>query len=131
MVKNKRPLRTKRPKPTLNVAKFRKQTTLQKRGWFRKGLVVKRVISERGRKTFAAAPGATQPQTAQNILLESTVITQFNYKKGVLTIYFQSGHAYEYYDVPAPIVGFLSTAQSKGRYFYYNIRTNYKFKRIR
>ena len=82
------------------------------------------VISERGRPTFAAGPQADQPQTAQNILLQSTAIAGFRYDEQqlVLQIDFVGGGTYDYFGVPLLTVLTFKRAASKGRFFVFNIR---------
>ena len=116
------------------LAKRRELETIgQKRGFLRKSFEVKKVISERGRVSFAQAPLVGQPTTPQPFMLESSVISRFKYriKKQILRIWFQSGHIYDYFGVPASAVQQLANAPSKGRYFYYNIRTSYKYTRVK
>jgi len=95
----------------------------------------KRVVSMRGRTSLMQeeAPGMTQLQLPQDILLYSTAIKKFKYdlKTQTLRIWFVKKGVYDYYNVPESVVLEFSRAQSKGHYFYYNIRTSYDFMRIR
>ena len=95
----------------------------------------KRVVSMRGRTSYMQeeAPGMTELQLPQDVLLASTAIKKFKYdlKSKTLRIWFVKKGVYDYYDVPEGVVMELARAQSKGHYFYYNIRTEYKYKRIR
>jgi hypothetical protein len=102
-------------------------------GLFKKRLKVERAVSQRGRRHWAAGKAPGQPQQPQTAVMDSTVIASFSYRlsKQKLTIQFQSGHVYEYYDVPEQEVRNLANAPSKGRYFYYNIRTAYEYTRIK
>ena len=101
-------------------------------------LEVRRAVSQRARTHPMEAAGVGQPQTPQKLLMESTAIKRFKYwiEKRRLRIWFVEGGVYDYYDVPESTVIELSQAQSKGRYFYYNIRQVWDkpitdFKRIR
>ena len=93
----------------------------------------KRVVSQRGRTGVMEAALPDMPQQPQKLLLESTAIRRFKYTidNETLRIWFVEGGVYDYYNVPESIVMILADAQSKGRYFYYNIRTSYEFRRIR
>lgn len=129
MARNKRP---QRPKP-ISQAQLRKSARKsQLRVGIRK-IEMKKAISMRGRTHPMEAPLPGMPSTAQLLLMESTVIKRFRYslKSKVLRIWFISRHIYDYYNVPESVVTFFGDAQSKGRFFYYNIRTTYAFKRIR
>ena len=48
----------------------------------------------------------------------------------ILTIGFDSGAVYEYYDVPEFMVERLFSAGSHGSYHYHNIRCNYTYDRV-
>lgn len=78
-------------------------------------------------------PGITKTRPAQDVLMYSTAIRAFKYyiDEERLRIWFVHGGAYDYYDVPESVVITLSQAQSKGNYFYYNIRTSYNYKRVK
>lgn len=94
--------------------------------------IVTDVISPRGRPTFAAAPTPGQPQTPQDIFTTSTAIAAYRYSptQRILQIDFVKGGTYNYFNVPRFTVMALGRAQSKGRYFYYNIRTTFQFQRV-
>ena len=94
---------------------------------------MKKVVSQRGRTHPMEAPLPGMPETPQALLMESTAIRKLKYNMDtqILRIWFVSHHVYDYYKVPESVVITLSQAQSKGHYFYYNIRTSYEFKRIR
>lgn len=96
-------------------------------------IIARKVVSRRGRVSPSQAPLPSQPRTPQGLTLLSSVIKTFKYriKRRRLRIWFQSGHVYDYFDVPMSVVQQLSLAPSKGRYFYYNIRTSYRFRRVR
>ena len=96
-------------------------------------LEVKKVVSMRGRSQMMEQAPMDQPQAPQTLLMDSTAIRKFKYwtEEERLRIWFVSGHVYDYYKVPESVVISLSRAQSKGRYFYYNIRMSYRFRRIR
>ncbi len=96
--------------------------------------VVTKVISPRGRQLLPlsdirGAPAPGQPQTAQNIVLESTAIAGFRYdpEKKILEITFVSGAVYWYHGVDLLTVEKLASpfTKSKGRYFVNNIRNSF------
>ena len=99
-----------------------------------KTLQMKEVVSQRGRThpMEAEVPGMTKEQLPQDVLMRSTAIRKFKYyfKEKKLRIWFVEGGAYDYFDVPESVVLDLGRAQSKGHYFYYNIRTTYKFIKV-
>lgn len=99
----------------------------------RKTIEVRRAVSLRGRTHPMEAPLLGMPQQPQKVLMASTAIRRFKYdiEKKVLRIWWVEGGVYDYYNVPESVVIELSQAQSKGRYVYYNIRTNYKYSRVR
>ena len=143
-----RPTRPKRPRmksplESKNYAQFQKryakQTKLQKRGILKQQLILETPISRRtqlvtpaGRGSFMAAPQPGMPQTPQNLIMQSTAIArlQYNVKKEELIVHFVKGGSYIYFGVPAWKVQQFADAPSKGRYFYYNIRTNYSYTRL-
>ena len=99
-----------------------------------KTIEVKQAVSRRGRTHEMEAPLPGMPETPQDMLMESTAIKRFKYyfKEKRLRIWFVKKGVYDYYGVPESVVLHLANAPSKGRYFYYNIRTSYgKPKRIR
>jgi hypothetical protein len=101
----------------------------------KKTLEVKRLVSKRGRTHLmeAEVPGITKTQPPQELLLYSTAIKRFKYWEDSkrLRIWFVKGGVYDYFKVPEAVVITLSEAQSKGNYFYYNIRMSYNYERIR
>lgn len=99
----------------------------------KKTLEVRRPISQRGRTHPMEAPIPGMPEIPQTLLLDSTAIKRFKYwiDQNRLRIWFVKKGVYDYYDVPESVVIILAQAQSKGNFFYYNIRTTYDFKRIR
>ena len=124
----------KRSRVSAVSARKRRQSIKRSQVKFRKKTIeVRKAVSKRGTKSMMEHPAMSQPQTAQNVLQESTAIRRFKYdkEKKVLRIWFVSKGVYDYYNVPESVVIELSQAQSKGRYFYYNIRTTYEFRRIR
>ena len=125
----------KPPKTPKKVSARQRRKSIQRsQVKFRKDtLEVKRAVSRRGRRHAMEQAAIGQPQTAQDVLMESTAIRRFKYYIGEkrLRIWFVSKHVYDYYNVPESVVLDLSEASSKGRYFYYNIRTSYKFRRVR
>jgi hypothetical protein len=132
--------RQRKRHPTLEktIRKYDKHRSIQKRyereaGILKGKISVERVVSRRGRYHWAEAPAPSMPQTPQTAFMDSTVISKFEYdpEDMILTIWFTSGHIYEYEDVTPQTVRSLYEAPSKGHYFYYNIRTNYKYTRIK
>lgn len=125
--------------PVRPVSKRQIRKTIKK-GQLRiskKVLEVRRPISQRGRTHVMQeeVPGITIHQIPQTLLLQSTAISRFKYwiDQKRLRIWFvgDKKNVYDYYQVPESIVTTLAQAQSKGNYFYYNIRTSFDFKRIR
>ena len=108
-----------------------------RRGQIRIGLKkieMKQALSQRGRTHWMEqeAPGMTKAGGAQSVLMQSTAIKRFKYdlRSKTLRIWFVNGGSYDYFDVPESIVLALGQAQSKGNYFYYNIRTSFKFNQV-
>ena len=129
MAKNKRP---QRPKSISQAQRRKSARKSQLRVGIRK-IEMKKAISMRGRSHPMEAPLPGMPQQAQELLVESVVILKFKYylKTKRLRVWFQSRHIYDYFAVPESVVISFGEAQSKGRFFYYNIRTTYDYKRIR
>jgi hypothetical protein len=48
----------------------------------------------------------------------------------ILRITFKNGGRYEYYGVPKDVYEGLMGAESKGSWFYYNVRNNFGFKKL-
>ena len=48
----------------------------------------------------------------------------------VLTITFNNGGSYEYYDVPKKVFDELISAESEGKYFLANVKNKFKFEKI-
>ena len=101
---------------------------------------ISRVFSERRETKLAPHAVAFAPfTTQQNIYGESTAIHSmgYNIEKRVLQLTFWKykqrgpGGTYIYYNVPPEVWKSLQQASSKGRFFWYNIRGIYNFKRIR
>jgi hypothetical protein len=63
--------------------------------------------------------------------MPSAVIRNYSYDTGdrCLTIWFVSGQAYSYFDVPEPIALGLAYAGSRGRYFQQHIRDRFDYRR--
>lgn len=99
-----------------------------------KKIEAKAVVSQRGRTHWMEqeAPGITVAGGAQTVSMLSTAIKKFKYdlKSKVLRIWFVNGGSYNYFDVPESTVLALGQAQSKGNYFYYNIRTTFRFEQV-
>ena len=97
-----------------------------------KKIEVKQAISQRGRTHPMEAPLPGMPQTAQTVLVESTTIKKFKYyiRTRILRVWFVNGGSYKYYEVPQSVVLLFAQAQSKGSFFYYNIRKSYRYKKV-
>lgn len=114
-----------------------KKGTIKRRISVRKRDVtaVEKISSIRGRKTFAEQAALGQPQTPQGFTLRSTAIRAVAYDKNrqILQIEFVKGGTYLYFNVPELIFEGLTSpfTQSKGRYFWNNIRGQYSFRRVR
>lgn len=50
--------------------------------------------------------------------------------KRLLTITFNSGATYEYYDVPTKVIDGITQADSLGKYFDKNIKGIYNYRRV-
>ena len=101
--------------------------------------LISRVYSQRWETKLAQHAVAHAPYTTQQpISLESTAIYKMGYdpNRQILYITFWTykmrgaGDTYAYYMVPPDVWESLNEASSKGRYFYYNIRLNYRYKRL-
>ncbi|GAA5193613.1 KTSC domain-containing protein [Ferrimonas gelatinilytica] len=73
-------------------------------------------------------PWPMHDQTA----VSSSALDSFGYSEisQILDVEFTSGSIYRYYAVPKSVVDGLHLAESKGRYFYYNIRTDFEYERL-
>ncbi len=62
---------------------------------------------------------------------QSSNVAGFSYDKAtqVLTVEFNSGSRYDYYDVPEHIFRGMESADSKGRYLNAQIKGNYRYAR--
>lgn len=56
--------------------------------------------------------------------------TTYNISEKVLTIEFNKGQIYEYYDVPHRTVVQFKLAESQGKYFVQNIAKTFKYKKL-
>lgn len=94
--------------------------------------IVTEVVSERGRAIMMAAPAPGQPLTPQGLFLASTAIAEYRYNPTllILRITFVEGGVYDYFGVDSFTVLSLSRASSKGRYFVFNIRNKFRFRRV-
>ena len=114
----------RRSRVTALSKRKRRQSIKRRQVKFRKKTIeVRRAVSERGREHPMARAGIRQPQTAQNLLMESTAIRRFKYyiEEKRLRIWFVSKGVYDYFNVPESVVLDFANAQSKGRYFHNNI----------
>ena len=101
-------------------------------------IAVRKVVSQRGRTHPMQAPVPGMPLQPQKVLMDSTAIRRFKYTGhkrrvgyGTLRIWFVKGQVYDYANVPESVVLTLAQAQSKGSFFYYNIRLDYNYIRVR
>jgi hypothetical protein len=64
--------------------------------------------------------------------MPSTVVHTFHYNIDslVLTVIFQSGAVYEYYDVPEDVYLLFTKARSKGTFLNQHIKGNYAFEKV-
>lgn len=74
-------------------------------------------------------------ESSQNLLTKgkkSSRILKMNYikSKKLLTITFNSGAIYEYYDVPMEVTDGIIQADSLGKYFDKNIKGIYNYRRV-
>lgn len=125
--------KVKRKVKPVSARQMRKSVQRSQIRFRKKTIEVRRPISMRGRTHPMEAPLPGMPETPQALLMDSTAIRRFKYDMDtkILRIWFVSKHVYDYYDVPESVVITLAQAQSKGSFFYYNIRTEYSFRRIR
>jgi len=56
-------------------------------------------------------------------------IASYDTESKTLTVTFNNGSIYEYYEVPWEIFTKLRTSESQGKYFTANIKEKYKFKK--
>ena len=70
--------------------------------------------------------------TVERTPVDSSNIASVGYcaNDNVLEVEFHSGGLYEYYEVPLAIYEGLMAADSKGSYFYQEIRGSYRYARI-
>jgi hypothetical protein len=63
---------------------------------------------------------------------DSSTIAGFGYKKDVqvLTVEFQNGGRYNYYDVPEVLFEQMKAAPSKGQFLAQNVRNVYRYARV-
>ena len=68
-----------------------------------------------------------------NISIRSTNLkfASYNTLNKTLTITFNNGSIYEYYDVPWEIFTKFRMAESHGKHFNMNISKNYKYKKLK
>jgi hypothetical protein len=111
------------------------------RGRRARGLeTVSRVYSQRFETKAISPMVAYKPYTTEQLVSgESTAIYAMKYdpKTNLLWITFWGykqryvGSTYVYYRVPYDIWVGLNEASSKGRFFYYNIRTSFQYSRVK
>lgn len=74
-------------------------------------------------------------ESSRNLLTKgkkSSRILKMSYikSKKLLTITFNSGATYEYYDVPKEVIDGITQADSLGKYFDKNIKGIYNYRRV-
>ena len=74
-------------------------------------------------------------ESSQNLLTKgkkSSRILKMSYikSKKLLTITFNSGATYEYYDVPTEVIDGITQADSLGKYFDAHIKDRYNYRRV-
>lgn len=74
-------------------------------------------------------------ESSQNLLIKgkkSSRILKMSYieSKKLLTVTFNSGAIYEYYDVPMEVTDGIIQADSLGKYFDKNIKGIYNYRRV-
>jgi hypothetical protein len=62
--------------------------------------------------------------------MPSSVIDQYHYKDGTLTIVFVSGTVYNYLHVPQSVYENMKASKSKGIFFNKHIKNKYGFERV-
>ena len=101
---------------------------------------IDKIYSQRWETKLASHAVAHTPfKTEQPVSGESTAIYSmaYNKEKKVLWLTFWkykmrgAGSTYMYYNVPIEVWNALVKASSKGRFFWYNIRGQYNFRRVR
>ena len=132
--------RKKTHQSRLKVRKHRKIVTRFRGRRARGREIVSRVFSER-RETRAISPSvAFKPFTTQQLpSRESTAIYRAEYdpKRNLLIVTFWGykqryvGSTYVYYGVSYDLWVRFMEASSKGRFFYYNIRTVFQYTRVK
>jgi len=62
---------------------------------------------------------------------ESSSVTRFSYDEGsqILTVEFNSGVVYNYYDVPQPVFEQMTSANSKGQFIAQSLKGVYRYAR--
>jgi len=67
-----------------------------------------------------------------NVTIKSsnTQFASYNTETEVLTLTFNNGSKYEYYDVPWKVFTKFRSAPSQGKYFTTDIKTKYKYKQV-
>lgn len=76
--------------------------------------------------SFNVEPSSDELQ----FLGDSFCVASAKFKNGTLTIQFQDGSVYEYYNVHIFVWYNLSRVTSKGWFFNKNIRSNYQFTKL-
>lgn len=67
----------------------------------------------------------------RRVPVESSVIAEIGYEEEVMEVRFNNGGVYRYFNVPPEVCLNLLKADSKGRFFNYEIRGEYPCTRIR
>lgn len=64
------------------------------------------------------------------IPVTSSNIKGLDYKGTTLTIYYNNGRIYEYYDVKQEVYDAFLNSESKGKFYWSNIHGKYKYEQI-
>jgi hypothetical protein len=67
----------------------------------------------------------------RRVPVESSVIAEIGYEDEVMEVRFNNGGIYRYFNVPPKVCLDCLKADSKGRFFNHEIRSEYPCKRIR
>jgi hypothetical protein len=67
----------------------------------------------------------------RRVPVESSVIAEIGYEDEVMEVRFNNGGIYRYFNVPPKVCLDFLKADSKGRFFNHEIRSEYPCKRIR
>lgn len=63
-------------------------------------------------------------------IADSKHLAAAEWSNGILTVKFQSGDVYEYYDVPVGIMNELMQSESKGQFFRNHIKGGFEYAKV-